>query len=146
MHTNTNATSFHFAVDDQHIIQGLPLDRNAWHAGDGANGYANRNLLAIEICYSKSGGERFEVAEKNAAQLTAHLLTTYHLSVADVHMHREYTATLCPHRTFELGWPRYLEMVRGALEPSNAGCTCNNLMAENAALRNTLERVKKALE
>lgn len=54
MQRNDNKVSYHFAVDDQEIIQALPLDRNAWHAGDGhtENG-GNLCDIAIEICYSK---------------------------------------------------------------------------------------------
>ena len=51
MHRNNKETSFHFAVDDKKIIQGISLDRNAWHASDG-NGKGNREGIAIEICYS----------------------------------------------------------------------------------------------
>ena len=46
MHTNNNQTSFHFAVDDKKIIQGIELNRNAWHASDG-NGKVNREGIAI---------------------------------------------------------------------------------------------------
>ena len=74
MISNDNEVSFHFAVDDKEVIQGIPLDRNAWHAGDGGNGKGNREGIAIEICYSKSGGERFEKAERLAAKLNAQLL------------------------------------------------------------------------
>ena len=74
MISNNNQVSFHFAVDDKEIVQGLPLDRNAWACGDGANGKGNRKGIQIEICYSKSGGVRFENAEKNAAKFIAQLL------------------------------------------------------------------------
>ena len=70
---NENQVSFHYAVDNQEVVQGLPIDRNAWHAGDG-NGEGNRKGIAIEICYSKSGGTRFDQAEKNAAHFIAALL------------------------------------------------------------------------
>ena len=33
MVSNNNQTSFHIAVDDIEAWQGLPLDRNGWHAG-----------------------------------------------------------------------------------------------------------------
>ena len=33
MRTNNNETSFHFAIDDKEVVQGIPLNRNAWHAG-----------------------------------------------------------------------------------------------------------------
>ena len=58
MQSNNNQVSFHFAVDDKEIIQGLPLDRNAWACGDGVNGEGNRKGIQVEICYSKSGGVR----------------------------------------------------------------------------------------
>ena len=37
MISNDNQVSFHFAVDDKEVVQGLPTDRSAWHADDGAN-------------------------------------------------------------------------------------------------------------
>ena len=52
---NKNQVSFHYAVDDQEVVQGLPIDRNAWACGDGANGKGNRKGIQVEICYSKSG-------------------------------------------------------------------------------------------
>lgn len=33
MNNNNNQTSFHFAIDDVEVRQGIPLNRNAWHAG-----------------------------------------------------------------------------------------------------------------
>ena len=66
---NNNQVSFHFAVDDKEAVQGLPLNRNGWHSGDGANGTGNRQSVAVEICYSKSGGDRFTKAEQNGAWL-----------------------------------------------------------------------------
>ena len=68
---NDNEVSFHFAVDDKEAVQGLPLNRNGWHAGDGSEGTGNRKSIAIEICYSESGGDRFLKAEKNSAKLIA---------------------------------------------------------------------------
>lgn len=73
MTNNNYETSFHYAVDDKEIVQGLPLDRNGWHSSDG-NGKGNREGIAIEICYSKSGGDRFIKAEENAVDLIVYLL------------------------------------------------------------------------
>lgn len=33
MNSNNNQVSFHFAVDDKEVVQGIPTNRNAWHAG-----------------------------------------------------------------------------------------------------------------
>ena len=74
MHSNNKEVSFHLAIDDKEVIEGIDLNRNAWHAGDGGSGNGNRNSIAIEICYSKSGGERFNKAEDNAANYIATLL------------------------------------------------------------------------
>lgn len=113
MHTNNNQTSFHFAVDDKKIIQGIELNRNAWHAGDD-NGKGNREGIAIEICYSKSGGQRFEAAQKNAAELTAKLLKDYGWGIDRVTKHEDYANKHCPHRTLDdYGWDYFLNLVKG---------------------------------
>ena len=56
MTRNNDETSFHYAVDDKEIVQGIEENRNSWNAGDG-NGKGIREGIAIDICYSKSGGE-----------------------------------------------------------------------------------------
>lgn len=112
---NNDETSFHFAVDDVEIIQGIPLDRNAWHAGDGY-GDGNMRTISIEICYSKSGGERFDKAEKNAAWLVAYLLKKYNWSVKNIYRHRDWSKKMCPHRTMEKGWDRFIDMVQKNLQ------------------------------
>lgn len=45
---NTNSTSYHFAVDDKQVIQGLPTNRNGWHSGDGTYGTETGNLLLLK--------------------------------------------------------------------------------------------------
>lgn len=106
-------TSFHFAVDDKEAVQGLPLDRNGWHASDG-NGPGNLSTIAIEICYSKSGGERFDKAEENAAELIAMLCKKYGWGIDRIKRHYDYAPNkkYCPHRTMDKGWGRFLDMVK----------------------------------
>lgn len=111
MVTNTSQTSFHFAVDDVEVWQGLLLTRNGWHAGDGANGTGNRKTIGIEICYSKSGGSRFTAAEKNAAQLIANLLIERNWGIERVKKHQDWSGKNCPQRTLELGWSRFLSLI-----------------------------------
>lgn len=64
MQNNNKQTSFYYAVDVKEIIQDIPLNWNAWHVGDVRNGKGNREGISIEICYSKSGGFCFILAEK----------------------------------------------------------------------------------
>ena len=111
---NNKETSFHYAVDDKEIVQGIPLDRNSWNAGDGGNGKGNREGISIEICYSKSGGERFKTAQLNAAELTAKLLRDYGWGIDKVTKHADYSTKHCPHRTLdEYGWDYFLNLVKG---------------------------------
>ena len=112
---NNNKTSFHAAVDNERVVTGLPFNRNAWHSGDGGNGRGNRTQIAIEICYSKSGGERFEEAENLAACYIAYLLKQYGWGIEKVSKHKDYSNKYCPHRTLDLGWERFLNKIREQL-------------------------------
>ena len=116
MHSNNEERSFHFAVDDKEIVQGIDLNRNAWHAGDG-NGKGNREGIAIEICYSKSGGERWLKALDNAAELTAKLLKDYGWGIDKVTKHQDYgNHKHCPHRILdEYGWDNFIALVKSKL-------------------------------
>ncbi|MFV0351240.1 MAG: N-acetylmuramoyl-L-alanine amidase family protein [Oscillospiraceae bacterium] len=113
MQGNTINTSFHFAVDENQAVQGVPLNRNSWHAGDGTKTTsANRTKLSIEICRSKSGGVKFTTAEENTAILCAKLMQEYGWkTTVCITKHQDYKATACPHRTLELGWQRFLNLV-----------------------------------
>ena len=119
MISNDNQVSFHFAVDDKEVIQGLPLDRNAWACGDGTNGSGNRKGIQVEICYSKSGGARFENAEKNAAKFIAQLLKERGWGVDKVKKHQDFSNKYCPHRTLDKGWASFVNMVKDYLNELN---------------------------
>lgn len=118
MTNNNYETSFHYAVDDKEIVQGLPLDRNGWHSSDG-NGKGNREGIAIEICYSKSGGDRFIKAEENAVDLIVYLLKKYNWGIDRVTKHQDYCGKYCPHRTLDMGWNRFINMIKAKLEDNS---------------------------
>lgn len=119
MQNNNLEVSFHIAIDDVESIQGLPLNRNAWHAGDGGSGNGNRNYIAVEICYSKSGGDKFINAEKRAAKEVAALLKQYGWGVDKVKKHQDFSNKYCPHRTLDMGWQRFLNMIQAELNGSS---------------------------
>lgn len=113
---NNNKVSFHCAIDNERIVQGIPFNRNSWNATDGRNGNGNRKGIALEICYSESGGEKFEEAERLAAEYTAHLLKEFGWGIDKVKKHQDfYSKKHCPHRTLSLGWQRFLNMVQSYL-------------------------------
>ena len=112
---NKNQVSFHYAVDDQEVVQGIPINRNAWACGDGANGKGNRKGIQVEICYSKSGGTRFDQAEKNAAHFIANLLRERGWGIEKVKKHQDFRNKYCPHRTLDKGWNGFIQMIKSYL-------------------------------
>ena len=116
MISNSSETSFHYAIDDQQIVQGIPENRNAWHASDGGSGKGNSKGIAIEICYSKSGGDRFVAAERLTAKFIASKLKEKGWGIDKVKKHQDFSGKYCPHRTLDMGWERFLQMVQTELD------------------------------
>ena len=119
MTRNNNPTSYHVAIDDKEAIEAIPFNRNAWHAGDGqADG--NRKSIGIEICYSKSGGDRYKKAEENAVIYTAHLLKQYGWGMDRVKFHQDWSGKHCPHRILSEGRKQsFLKRIEDKLDELN---------------------------
>ncbi|PFQ70920.1 N-acetylmuramoyl-L-alanine amidase [Bacillus thuringiensis] len=100
---NSTGTSFHIAVDNKEAIQLIPFNRNAWHAGDGANGRGNRHSIGVEICYSLSGGDKYRKAELNAIKVIRQLMDTFNIPISKVKTHQERNGKYCPHRMLDEG-------------------------------------------
>lgn len=116
MISNNNEVSFHIAIDDVEAIQAIPFNRNAWAAGDGGSGNGNRKYIHVEICYSKSGGNKFTKAEQRAAKEIAALLKQFGWNISNVKKHQDFSGKYCPHRTLDMGWQRFLNMISAELE------------------------------
>lgn len=111
--------SFHVAIDNYRIVTGLPFNRSCFAAGDGKTGFGNRKTINIEICYSKSGGKRFEEAEELAAEYIAYLLRQYNWGIDKVGTHQMRSGKYCPHRTLDYGWQRFLNKIRSYMNIQN---------------------------
>ncbi|MBD8522329.1 N-acetylmuramoyl-L-alanine amidase [Lysinibacillus fusiformis] len=122
---NNNQVSYHIAVDDKEVIQAIPFNRSAWHCGDGggitdpkALKKGNRLSIGIEICYSKSGGVRYGVAEENAVQYIAKLLKQFGWGIERVKKHQDWNGKYCPHRILsEDRWGSFLKKIEEAMKP-----------------------------
>ena len=75
------------------------------------------------MCFSKNNSDlpKFMKAEENAAKLIAQLLKERNCDIFKVTKHQDYSGTYCPHRTLDMGWQRFLNMVSSELnnEPNN---------------------------
>ena len=109
--------SWHFSVGALLAIQMLPLNRNGWHAGDGA-GAGNRQSIGIEIAHDLDyNTDLYYKAEDNAAKLTAFLLWKFGLGVDRVKSHKYWSGKYCPHRMLsEVRWDKFKKKVARYLE------------------------------
>lgn len=112
---NDSAVSFNVAVDEKEIVIGIPLNRGAFAAGprDG-----NAHGIHIEICWSLSGGAKFDKAEKNAAEYAAKLLKERGWDISHLKKHQDFDGKYCPHRTLDKGWQRFVNMVKTYMNSS----------------------------
>lgn len=91
-YNSTRQASYHYVVDGTNIIQVLPVNEVAWHAGDGGSGTGNRKSVAIEICES---GNRKKAVD-NAVWLTKELMRDLHIDKAHIKQHHDWSGKDCP--------------------------------------------------
>lgn len=103
--------SWHFSVGEEGAFQALPLDVNAWHAGDG-NGDGNRKSIAIEIARDLGEDQLYKRAEGLTAKLCACLLVLFDLPITRLRMHQDWSGKYCPHKILEGGyWDTFVATV-----------------------------------
>ena len=84
--------SYHYVCDDSQIIQVLPVNEVAWHAGDGGSGTGNRKSVAIEIC---EPGDRKKAVD-NAVWLAKELMRDLKIDKAHIRQHHDWSGKDCP--------------------------------------------------
>jgi len=136
---NNNQVSYHYAIDDYQIVQGVEENRNTWNAGDGTNGRGNRRALSIEICHSTNPDlKKFEASERLAAKFIAFKLKEKGKGIECVHPHQFYSGKYCPHKTLDLGWERFLDLIRaelGQLQTSTPTQSTSEKIATNYTVK-----------
>ena len=105
--------SWHYTVDDHGIVQHLPDQETAYHAGDGASGTGNSKSIGVEICVN-AGGD-FNKAKANAASLVRLLMKEHGIPLANVVQHNHWTVKDCPYtiRHTAGGWEAFLALCEG---------------------------------
>jgi N-acetylmuramoyl-L-alanine amidase CwlA len=118
--TNTRKASFHIAVDEREAIECIPLNENAWHAGDGTNGPGNRTSIGIEICESGNYAKTLD----NAAGLVASMLKERGWGVDRLRRHYDWSGKICPRLMYDggtwTGWGLFKAAVQAKLNEGKA--------------------------
>lgn len=118
---NNLQVSYHFAADEKEVVQGLPLDRNGWHCGDGGNGYGNRNTIGWEICRNYDRTRRttnlidplkymYTQAELNTIKAAAPVFEQLGIvaTVNTVKKHQDWSGKNCPSKILnEMRWKAF---------------------------------------
>lgn len=108
----STSASWHFTIDDKEIIQHLPLNESAWHAGDGRYGRGNRTSIGIEICENADGNRA--KAEQNAIKLIQHLMKKCNIPISKIVQHNYWTGKNCPRviRARKDGWKNFINSIK----------------------------------
>ena len=109
-------TSWHYTVDDHAIVQHLPDNETAYHAGDGAGGPGNATSIGIEICVNQDGD--FEAAKANAAALVRLLMAEHGIPLGNIKQHHDWNGKNCPAtiRATPGAWEAFLALCGGESE------------------------------
>lgn len=131
--SNKRQASFHLAVDATHVVQCMPLNEVAFHAGDG-RGDGNYASIGIEIC--ESGNYQKNV--QNAVELTAKLLKQHGLGVQHLRRHWDWSKKICPRKMYDngkwTGWTNFKSMVEKEMKGGSTVSNTNTSTANRQAV------------
>lgn len=113
---NERQASFHIVVDEREAIECIPLNENAWHAGDGSGSASgNRTSIGIEICESGNYAKTID----NAVTLVAQMLMERGWGVDRLRRHWDWSRKICPRLMYDggtwSGWYAFKAAVHGRL-------------------------------
>lgn len=94
----------HVYVGNDGVYYAEDLDNMAWHT---ANAVGNMWYIGIEVCQSLGSKDQFLRNEQEAFKVAAEICRQYGLdpNYAIFPLHKEFSATDCPHRSTELHGP-----------------------------------------
>ncbi|MGG3307310.1 N-acetylmuramoyl-L-alanine amidase [Paenibacillus lautus] len=114
--SNPRQASFHIVVDEREAIECIPLNENAWHAGDGSGSKSgNRTSIGIEICESGNYAKTLD----NAVSLVANMLHERGWGIDQLRRHWDWSKKICPRLMYDggtwSGWYAFKAAVQGRL-------------------------------
>lgn len=125
---NDRQASYHIVVDEREAIECIPLNENAWHAGDGSGSTSgNRTSIGIEICESGNYVRTLD----NAVSLVARMLHERGWGIDRLRRHWDWSKKICPRLMYDggtwSGWYAFKAAVQGRLNAmKKEGSTVND--------------------
>lgn len=105
---NKREASFHIVVDEHEVIECIPVNERALHAGTSAG---NMTSIGVEICESGN----YTKALNNAALLVAAMLRERAWGVDRLRRHWDWSRKICPRLMYDAGkwtgWIAFIGMV-----------------------------------
>ena len=91
----------HFLIDDENIVEVMPLDWKTYHTGKGKD-YAFNNSIAIEIC-SNIDNELYLKGQGKAIDLIKELMKKFNIPKSEIYFHQDFNQiTYCPCNILDL--------------------------------------------
>jgi len=102
MKNSVTSHATHFFVDENEVIQAMPLSINAWHTGKGYD-RGNMSTISIEICRSTCTDSQYQLSEQRAIKLIKKLLKSFKLDNNSIYFHNDFDKrNYCPHRILDI--------------------------------------------
>lgn len=117
---NNLSTGYHYVVGDDIIIQVVPDNEVAYHAGDGRDGKGNTQSIGIEMVHT---GNREKVI-RNTIQLTKLLQDKFNIPISNVVRHHDWSGKNCPIILNYNNWRGWVEF-KALLEIEHKGGLSN---------------------
>ena len=92
---NKTSQGCHYLVDDEEIIEVMPLNYGVYHTGKGFD-YGNKYTIAIEIV-SNINDNKYQMAQDKAVELIKTLMGEYAINYDGIFFHKDFNSiVLCP--------------------------------------------------
>lgn len=130
---NKRDASWHICIDEKEAIMAIPLNEQAWHAGDATG---NSTSIGIEICES---GNRQKTLD-HAAKVVAELLFEFHLTTANLKRHYDWSKKSCPSILMSNNWSGWYAFVSSVEKELKALTTPSTPKWQIDALESLCER------
>lgn len=117
---NPRSASFHYVIDAINVVECIPPNETANHAGDG-RGDGNMRSVGVEICESGDYAQTL----RNAAAFVASLLYERGWGIDRLRRHYDWSGKICPRKMYDsgkwTGWEAFKRMVSDELKSLGYG-------------------------